>query len=82
MIKLYLYARGRWSLPHYVAAISAEPVLSVLLTQEPREPAPGVTLDAVRAILPEACASLHEVRAFRIEQGDYAHEEELAACAA
>ena len=79
MIKLYLYARGRWSPPHYVAALDAGPQPSVLITQEPRRAAPGVTMDALRAILPEACASLPDVRAFRLETTGYAHEEEIAA---
>ncbi|MBR9765913.1 MAG: hypothetical protein GYB53_20940 [Rhodobacteraceae bacterium] len=82
MIKLYLFARGRWSPVHYVAAITATPALSVLLCQEPRDPAPGVTMDALRSILPEACASLPGVTGYRVEQGDFAHEEELAGAAA
>ncbi|MBT9385489.1 hypothetical protein KM176_16565 [Pseudooceanicola sp. CBS1P-1] len=79
MIKLYLFARGRWSPCHYVASITAAPALSVLLCQEPRQPGPEVTLDALRNLLPEACASIPEVTGFRIEQGDFVHEEDLAA---
>lgn len=74
MLKLTLKQWGAWGATYYVAGISHDPRLVILIHAEPVALAAGQTLEQVATILDEVTERDPDLEGYRLEQAAYVRE--------